>query len=273
MKTASKVLSNLIGRLKAGANNIIAQKDVKNREIDLLACMNDLLSAKGHINVIQIGANDGRINDPIYRFVYKNKETVSIVLIEPQEDLIPVLLENYKAHPNAVAINGAIGAPGVTKLYSVNAKIWGELEVPYAQEWPIYRAPTGISSLSKEHVRKWLETVTEKSSGQINGMIVERIIQVHTLEALLSENKIKGDVDVLQIDTEGYDDVVLFKSLNDNISPAIINFEYIHLGDDRVLKCVSWLESRGYQCITKGDDMLCIKQIGDQSSLKLVSEQ
>ncbi len=262
----------MMGRAKARANSIMGRKDIQRCALNLEACMKDLLAAKGQINVVQIGANDGRTNDPIFRFVNKHKECVSVILIEPQKDLLPILRENYKAHPNAFFINGAIGDPGEAKLYSIDAKVWGELEVPYAKDWPIYRAPTGVTSLSKEHVRTWLEMVAKNFSGPIDGMIVERRIQVQTLEALLSESKINGDVDVLQIDTEGHDDIVLYNSLSDNISPPIINFEYVHLKDDRASRCLSWLEGRGYQCSSVGDDMLCFKPTGYQSSLKLVTD-
>ena len=35
--------------------------------------MTELVHIYGSINIVQIGANDGQINDPIYDFVMKNK--------------------------------------------------------------------------------------------------------------------------------------------------------------------------------------------------------
>ena len=72
-----------------------------------------LLAAKGHLNMVVVGANDGRINDPIYdliRLVVKDR--VSLTLIEPNRHLHPVLRENYSFLPTVTILGTAIGPPG-----------------------------------------------------------------------------------------------------------------------------------------------------------------
>src|SRR5690606_29641816 len=83
----------------------------------------------------------------------------TVVLIEPQQQLIPYLQENYRFHPSAHIVNAAIGQEGEMTLYGVKKEYWGRLDVPYAKErgWPDYRAPTGIASGSKAHVANWLK--------------------------------------------------------------------------------------------------------------------
>jgi FkbM family methyltransferase len=228
-------------------------------EQNLEACMVALLAAKSQISIIQIGANDGRINDPIYRFVTKYKDSTSVILVEPQKELIPILQQNYSKHPSVAIINSAVGKPGEAYLFSVDEKFWGEIEVPYAKNWPKYRAPTGVTSFSKEHVKAWLKKYTKKESEKVENMIVKRLIEKHTLDDLLSQNNLQRQVDILQVDAEGHDDVVIYNSISEHISPLIINLEYTNLKNDRLSKCINWLGGKGYECFLSRFDMLCTR--------------
>lgn len=259
VKRALRKCVNLLGFEIQRCDRAIRRKELRPRGFSLEACMTGLLAAKGHISVVEIGANDGIGSDPVYGFLHRYSDSSSVVLIEPQEDLIPILRDNYKAHPHAVVISSAVGEPGEARLFSIDKEVWPELRVPYAKNWPIYRAPTGVTSLSKEHVKKWLMNITKKSPNEVETMIVEQTIQTHPLETILSKNSIQGTVDVLQVDTEGHDDIVLYNSLGGHVCPAIVNFEYRNLASNRVAKCVDWLENQGYECFRGWVDMLCVK--------------
>ena len=77
---------------------------------DLEKFLDQLATRQATINIVEVGANDGRINDPIYSFVMNHKETTCVLLIEPQAELIPFLQENYKEHRSVTIFNGAKGA-------------------------------------------------------------------------------------------------------------------------------------------------------------------
>ena len=47
--------------------------------------------------IIQIGANDGKIDDPIYEFVTNYPQKVSGILIEPVKDYFEELKTNYNS--------------------------------------------------------------------------------------------------------------------------------------------------------------------------------
>src|SRR5690606_20184347 len=76
-----------------------------------------LVAALGEVRIVQVGANDGAINDPIYGFVRKFADRTNILLVEPQEYLLPYLEENYRFHRQKTIFNGAVGPSGVLKLY------------------------------------------------------------------------------------------------------------------------------------------------------------
>src|SRR5690606_3854332 len=123
----------------------------------------------------------------------------------PQQQLIPYLQENYHFHPNKHIVNAAVGQEGLMTLYGVKQKYWKELNVPYATErgWPEYRAPTGVTSASKAHVATWLKKHLPKV--ETDDAIEEFAVPSHSLESILQEAGVEGPLDVLQIDTEGFD--------------------------------------------------------------------
>ncbi len=48
------------------------------------------------LNFIQIGANDGKSNDPINFFIKENKKNVKGYLFEPDPEYYKLLTNNYK---------------------------------------------------------------------------------------------------------------------------------------------------------------------------------
>lgn len=72
-----------------------------------------LLAAKGHLNMVVVGANDGRINNPVYDLIrLVVKDLVSLTLIEPNRHLHPIPRENYSFLTTMKVLGEAIGPPG-----------------------------------------------------------------------------------------------------------------------------------------------------------------
>ena len=57
--------------------------------------------------VVQIGANDGKTHDPLYRYISKYK--TAGLLVEPQPDVFQKLKNNYKDNPNLKFADVAMG--------------------------------------------------------------------------------------------------------------------------------------------------------------------
>ena len=66
------------------------------------------LSTNKTLNFIQIGANDGSLLDPLYRFNMNNKSRVKGWVIEPLPDLFEKLTKNYLSIKSIVPVNIAI---------------------------------------------------------------------------------------------------------------------------------------------------------------------
>lgn len=84
------------------------------------------------MNFVHIGANDGRINDPIFPFVMRNRTATRILLIEPQPEIVPFRRENYSDHPDATIYGGAIGTGEALLLFRVKPELWNSYNPPYS---------------------------------------------------------------------------------------------------------------------------------------------
>jgi FkbM family methyltransferase len=207
--------------------------------------LESLLAAKGRLNLVQIGANDGRINDPIFPFAMRNKGATSILLIEPQIEIIPFLKESYADHPRATIHCGAIGAGDTLRLFRVKPELWNAYDAPYLRDAPAYRVPSGFASSSIEHVRRHARG-NIRVDAALEDCIEAITVPCATLDALISTLPWDRDVDVLQVDAEGADDEVIHACDLDRLAPWLINFERAHLSASRRQALEAYLAQRGY---------------------------
>lgn len=214
-----------------------------------------------HLKVVVVGANDGKNNDPLYEYLATTQRKNTVVLIEPQQQLIPYLQENYRFHPSAHIVNAAIGQKGEMTLYGVKKEYWGKLDVPYAKErgWPEYRAPTGIASGSKEHVANWLRQ--HLPDVDANDAIEELAVASQGLKSALQSIGIEGPIDVLQIDTEGFDDEVIFNSKLEVTRPSVIFFEVSHMNEQAKEEVTRNLAKYGYEIFHIQENSIALHSI------------
>lgn len=212
------------------------------------------LAVKGHLNIIQVGANDGKYGDPIYKFVQKNKQHTNIVLVEPQEKLIPYLKENYNSHPSVEILNKAVALSDEshTKLYRIKEEYWSDVDTSYGHEWPDYRIPTGVTTSNKNKLLNWASNNVDSSSKPesiIEGVRVEN----YRPSRIISESAIIDDVDLLQVDTEGMDHKIVYSFLEDNIFPNIINIEDMHLNHPQLGEFDKRMNENSYEIYDYSD--------------------
>lgn len=213
---------------------------------------------KKGLNIVIVGANDGKINDPIYPFIKHNADHSKVLLIEPQLELLPYLKDNYSFHPDKKIACCAIGQDGGATLYTVKEAYWSKLDVPYAKErqWPLYRAPTGVASSNKDFLVEWLNKHLKE--GDAYDAIQESFIVSKSLNEVIEEQEFPKNINLLQIDTEGFDDQVIYASDIESIKPEMIHFEKSLLTDDQSLKVFSYLEKLEYKVFKIGRDAIAL---------------
>jgi FkbM family methyltransferase len=198
------------------------------------------LEARGEaITILQIGACDGSTNDPIHHFVEKG--VARAILIEPNPYAFIRLQKTYAGVPNVTLMQAAIGdQDGEAPLYRLKRTAKTESEVD---------ATLQIASFNKEHLKKIHSDPEE----------IERIsVPCRSLSSLTAELGL-SQIDLLQIDTEGFDATVVRMALEMPSPPACINFEHLHLRSSDRRPLYDLLNSRGYLLSYSGWNILALQ--------------
>lgn len=180
----------------------------------------------GQITFVEIGANDGKNEDPLYpwiqRFPWRG------ILVEPQPKLCAGLTELWKGREGISIVQAAIGT---TRGY---ATLWCVEEQPDAPDL------SGIASLNRETILMHRSRIPD-----IESRLKAIQVPVMTFEDLLTANSIEN-LDVLQIDAEGFDFEII-KALDFKmIKPDVISYEHCNLSKDDQFACRDLLRSHDY---------------------------
>ena len=209
----------------------------------------DTLSIKSKLNIIQIGANDGKTYDPIY---LKNlAHGKKILLIEPQKFYKDLLLKNYDSFKGELYIEHVAIGDGSNNLefYTLKEEYWDEYKNKFGRE------VNSLFSFSKDHLTSLVAPRLGISISEIDKYITTLNVDIVTLKSLIKKYKF-DEIDLLQIDTEGYD----FKIINslEGIKPKLINFESFRLSSEEWNSFKNFCDSNGYGFIQGTQDTLAI---------------
>ena len=184
---------------------------------------------------LQLGANDGAMDDPIRELVLKHD--LAGLMVEPLPDMFEKLQANFARQTRLIYENVAITSePGQVPIFRVAAETAGP------EHWH------GMASLSREHLIK---------EGAPEAMIRGCVVQAMTMQALLDKHGIRH-LDLLQVDTEGYDFEILKFVLACGLQPRIINYEHCHLPPHTRHAAQRTLVDRGYRFLEIGKDTLAL---------------
>ena len=216
-------------------------------EVELNRVLNELVSHKQqNVFFLQIGANDGNRYDPISEFIHTHSEMVSGVVVEPVPEYFYDLSENYRTIPSIIPINAAIhNSKSRMDIHVVDTKKAEDHEL---DEWV-----KGIASFNVSH---------HSLSGVPKSVMKKISVPCLSLESLILARKI-SHIDLLLIDTEGYDAEILMGIDFGLIKPTIIFFEHgISSGimSRKVfLKVANKLTSYGYKVSIGECDAIALK--------------
>jgi FkbM family methyltransferase len=191
---------------------------------------------------VQIGAHDGKFVDPIWDFVTRHQ--VAGLVVEPLKDAFEQLAANYRAYPRVKAVNAAIHASlRSAEMYRVDPARLSQFSV-YAR---------GIGSFNGRH-HVSLDVPAD-------AMRTETVSCV-TLEELLLQHDV-SHIDLLQIDTEGYDAEIIRMIDFERRRPTIIHFEHgLSAGimtPAEFKQCVALLMDNGYLIATEYFDAVAYR--------------
>lgn len=196
----------------------------------------------GRFFVVQIGAHDGMHYDPIRPFILEYGW--GGILVEPQPAIFRRLAENYRGQPQIALENVAIGyADGTTSMYAFR---------------PSPDLPDHATMLTS-----FRRSALELNTHGYRFPIDEITVPVLSVRSLLAKHQVRR-VDLLQIDTEGFDYEII-KMLRDTaVRPEVIHFESGGLGPQELIECLDLLAGWGYRVLTIGIDTIAYRQPGDE---------
>jgi len=192
---------------------------------------------------VNIGANDGKKYDPIFEISLRGEW--SGLLVEPLPDAITKLKQNYADHKGNIQIAEVAVTEHDGQVVMMRVDPHKESVVG---EWASYIAEI------KDHASPY--NLSQRKD--VAPHMVEITCECRTLQTIFKEFDITK-VDLLQIDTEGYDYIILKQIDFEKTKPLIIHFEYGQLPIAERKATKEMLTKAGYVFVlTNIKDMLAI---------------
>lgn len=177
---------------------------------------------------VQIGANDGVSGDPVHGFIRKYAEKA--VFVEPVKEAFDRLKQNYADKPHFVFENVAIAEKNGQKDFYVFKE----------------QCNDRLGSLNPEVQAKRL----------YKGELTRTRVNCIKFSELCARNDITK-IDLLHLDTEGYDAEII-KTIDFNkIKIRMLMFENKHLQKSELKHVESILITHNFAVISNGNDTFC----------------
>ena len=197
----------------------------------------------------QIGANDGVSADPIYDIIKENKN-IEAHLVEPQQEAFKLLIKNYSNINNE------------NRVYFYNYALTNTNDAVKLYKNTAVNGTDGHSSL------------LIRDLDVVNNIVVAKYTEndyelVKGITCVVLNTKINKNIDVLVIDTEGYDVEIIKMYIENNIFPKVIYFERpgisgklpnTHILVNREAELYIENHLNNYMIIKLQDNWLCIKK-------------
>lgn len=189
---------------------------------------------------MQIGANDGITHDPIHKFI--KRDGWNGILLEPQKYVYDKFLSRLYKNQNGIeTMHAALGyQDGVAPLYKI-----GFCDDRWATGLASFDKSTVVQAFTSGHVERQCRKRGIQIPHQSKEQIVVEEVPVISVGTLLSKFAV-SEIDLLQIDTEGFDYEII-KMFDLSIVPiCAISFEHMHLSETDRIECESYLTNHGF---------------------------
>jgi FkbM family methyltransferase len=198
---------------------------------------------------VEIGSNDGLQHDHLRPFILSRDW--SGVMVEPQPHVFERLERNYAGVAGVALENAAIAERDGTVPFYYPAPA-AEDELGDLPDWY-----DGIGSLSRQAVLSHAPHIPD-----IERRLVRDEVRSLTYESLCRKHGLER-VDLLLLDTEGYDWEIIRSIDFGGRPPRLLAYEHYHLPPAERDECRAHLESAGYETMEEGFDTFCLDTASD----------
>jgi FkbM family methyltransferase len=195
----------------------------------------DLMATVPDPFLLQVGAYDGVEYDQVHHLIRRYRWRG--LLVEPQPGAFARLVENYADQPQ-LRFEGAALADrdGSTTLY-MPATVEGSPAVSV------------LASFDEQTLRRGIGHNARIRSVEVPTLTVPSLLARHGV----------AQVDILQVDTEGFDYEVIRMVLAARVEPSLIRYEHLHLPVSTRRACAELLAERGYRLHRDGIDTIAYR--------------
>jgi len=202
-----------------------------------------LAQALPEATFVQVGAHDGTQLDPLREAILGSRWTG--VMVEPVPYVFERLALRYGDHPRLSLENVAIADVDGTKPFHL-------LRQAEHDDEAVWRWYDALGSFRREVVMSHAHLVPD---------IAERIETIEvpcvTFDTLCGRNGL-DHVDVVQIDTEGYDRQVLELIDLPRLRPCLVLYEHLHLDRTDRDGAEGLMTGHGFRLVSDGMDTLAV---------------
>jgi FkbM family methyltransferase len=199
---------------------------------------------------IEIGANDGEHHDHLRSHILRRGW--SGILVEPVPHIFQKLVHTYTGFDGIALENLAIAGHD------------GELPFHYLAE-PDTTDRTclpdwydGVGSLSLDTVLTHAQDIPD-----LERRLVTTTVPILTFESLCARHSVT-ELDLLSIDTEGYDWEILRTIDFSRWRPQLVIYEHFHLSPADRAECANWMRTHGYRTMEESLDTFCLADNADR---------
>jgi len=190
-------------------------------------------------SVLQVGANDGVVNDPLREHILTSNW--KCILVEPVPYLFARLEKNYSWVDRVKCLNAAVS----DSTYESDFFYLNEQSLRFLPRWA-----SQIGSFSVDHIRKHL------GDGSEDWISIQKLKGV-TIADLLERAGV-ADFDLIHLDVEGFEARLIKSFFQAGQSPKALLYESHHLGGEKA-EIESLLRSLDYRLESHGMDTLALR--------------
>lgn len=204
---------------------------------------------------VEVGANDGDQHDhlqPLIRdYAWRG------VMVEPVPYVFERLRRNYGGLERVALENVAIAESGGARPFYHLAPVadYGDEGLP---QWY-----DGIGSFSRAAVVDHVRLIPD-----IEERLIETEVPCLTFDALCAKHGLEH-VDLLVVDTEGYDHNIIASIDFDRYQPALVVYEHYHMPPEAITSTQERMQRLGYRTLAEGFDTWCLRSDADSGLNRL----
>jgi FkbM family methyltransferase len=224
-------------------------RDIRSRRLVARLAGPKLIRAFGEVFpaavFVEIGANDGEQHDHLRPMLLERQWRG--VMVEPVPYVFERLRSNYAAVDRVAVENAAIADQDGHQPFYHLAPV-ADYESEGLPQWY-----DGIGSFARESVLDHQRLIPD-----IESRLVETEVPCLTFDSLCTKHGL-DQVDLLLVDTEGYDYEVLRHIDFRRHRPVLVIYEHYHLSESDQSGCETAMRDAGYETMSEGFDTWCLR--------------